>query len=603
MRIATRCTTVEQFIQTFHRFADEESFFVSTHSTRPPGIETSFSVQLADGTPVLRGLCTVLQAWTEANSPFKTPGVRLGIKRLTENSKVVFEQLLIARAAAKPAPVPAAIVTPMTPVAPKPAAGAPPKPASGPPMPPGSTTLKPPGGAPPKSPGGALLKPPGSAPPKPLSIAIGVPTSPAGAPPKPVSIAIGVPKAIPSVSEKPPVADPEPVAVKPVEVAATPVAATPVAATPVAATPIDVAVKPIDVAVKPIDVAPVVEEPTKVDPVVGERTPGSDLVLPANPLMNISDESLEGYVDCTLYEETGNFFPVEPDEADFVDEVVPPPVLAPRPAIARALTPIPYAQHEPRPPTVTPLPPAPVVSAAVTPPPVLGVLAPHVVAVVVGDHLQGQLVVVAQEDAPLAAVRDRRGLLEDLRDREARLAPYRHEDARHHREVEGHVALVAAGLGVAEVVDDVRGPLVGLAEQHPAGVLVVDEAADLLEEVVGLREVLAVGARTLVEVGHRVEPEAVHAHVDPERIASRIASCTAGVVEVEVGLVGEEPVPEVLLADRVPGPVRRLGVDEDDPGLLVELVGVGPDVEVAVRALGVLAATPGTTGAGRWCGS
>ena len=66
MCIATRCTSVEQFIEMFHRFVDEDSFFVSTVNTRPPGLETSFSVQLADGTPVLRGLCVVLQAWTSA---------------------------------------------------------------------------------------------------------------------------------------------------------------------------------------------------------------------------------------------------------------------------------------------------------------------------------------------------------------------------------------------------------------------------------------------------------------------------------------------------------------------------------------------------------
>src|SRR5256885_12071109 len=35
-----------------------------------------------------------------------------------------------------------------------------------------------------------------------------------------------------------------------------------------------------------------------------------------------------------------------------------------------------------------------------------------------------------------------------------------------------------------------------------------------------------------------------------------------GVVVVEVGLVGEEPVPVVLLAVRVPGPVRPLRVGE-----------------------------------------
>ena len=62
-----------------------------------------------------------------------------------------------------------------------------------------------------------------------------------------------------------------------------------------------------------------------------------------------------------------------------------------------------------------------------------------------------------------------------------------------------------------------------------------------------------------------------------------------GVVEVEVGLVAVEAVPEVLPAHRVPGPVRRLGVDEDDPCVLVELVGVGPHVEVAVRPVGVAA--------------
>ena len=73
--------------------------------------------------------------------------------------------------------------------------------------------------------------------------------------------------------------------------------------------------------------------PLSLPPVVadGERTPGSELVLPANPLMNISDHSLEGFVDCTLYEETGNFFPVpEGDTNTDVDALAEPPVLAPR---------------------------------------------------------------------------------------------------------------------------------------------------------------------------------------------------------------------------------------------------------------------------------
>jgi len=78
---------------------------------------------------------------------------------------------------------------------------------------------------------------------------------------------------------------------------------------------------------------PPIAAPLNMPPVLtdGERTPGSELVLPANPLMNISDHSLEGFVDCTLYEETGNFFPVpETDPEAAGDTVAEPPTLAPR---------------------------------------------------------------------------------------------------------------------------------------------------------------------------------------------------------------------------------------------------------------------------------
>ncbi len=196
---------------------------------------------------------------------------------------------------------------------------------------------------------------------------------------------------------------------------------------------------------------------------------------------------------------------------------------------------------------------------------------------------------VAQEDAPLAARGDGRGLGQDLGDRVARFAPYGHEDARHDREVEGHVALVAAGGEVAEVVDDVLGPLVGLRQQHLVGVLGVDLLAHPLEEGVRRRKVFAVGALLLVQVGHRVQPEAVDAQVQPELQGGDHLLLHGRVLVVEVRLVGEEPVPVVLLADRVVGPVRHLGVDEDDPGVLVLLVVVGPYVVVAVGAVGVLA--------------
>lgn len=47
--------------------------------------------------------------------------------------------------------------------------------------------------------------------------------------------------------------------------------------------------------------------------------------------------------------------------------------------------------------------------------------------------------------------------------------------------------------------------------------------------------------------------------------------------------MGIEAVPEVLAGHRVPGPVGRFGIEEDDPGAGVFLVVVGPYIEIARR--------------------
>ncbi|CNG84223.1 Uncharacterised protein [Mycobacterium tuberculosis] len=214
---------------------------------------------------------------------------------------------------------------------------------------------------------------------------------------------------------------------------------------------------------------------------------------------------------------------------------------------------------------------------------VFGVFGVHVVAFFVGDHLQGEFVVVAQEDAPLAGFGDFGGLGHDLGDGVALFAADGHEDAGHDGEVEGHVAFVAAGGGVAEVFDDVGGPLVGFGEQDAVGVEAVDFGADAFEVGVGFGEVLAVGAFAGVQVGDGVQAESVDAQVEPEAQVLQHGVLDVGVVVVEVGLVGEEAVPVVLAADGVVGPVGGFGVDEDDAGFGVAGVVVGPHVEVPER--------------------
>ncbi len=46
----------------------------------------------------------------------------------------------------------------------------------------------------------------------------------------------------------------------------------------------------------------------------------------------------------------------------------------------------------------------------------------------------------------------------------------RPQDA-HQREVKGHVALVATGAGITEILMHIARPLIGFGQQHPAGIL------------------------------------------------------------------------------------------------------------------------------------
>ncbi len=122
-----------------------------------------------------------------------------------------------------------------------------------------------------------------------------------------------------------------------------------------------------------------------------------------------------------------------------------------------------------------------------------GIELPQVVALLVGDHLRGHLVVVAQEDRPLAALGDLGGLAHDVGDGVPVLLRERHVDARHQGEMERHVAFIP----VAEVLRGFFRPLVGLGEQHAVGIVLVDRRADGFQHRVRLGEVLAIGPLAL----------------------------------------------------------------------------------------------------------
>ncbi len=207
-----------------------------------------------------------------------------------------------------------------------------------------------------------------------------------------------------------------------------------------------------------------------------------------------------------------------------------------------------------------------------------GIGAVHVVPLAVRDHLERELVVIAQEDRPLAVVRNLGRLLHDLDDGVPVFLRDGHVHAGHEREVVGHVALVP----LREVLAHVLGPLVRLGQQHAVRVMFVHRGANLLDDVVRLGQVLVGRARAHAQVGDRVEPQPVYAHIEPEPHDADHGFDDLRIVVVQVRLMREEPVPVVLARDRIPGPVRALRIREDDPRLGILLVVVAPDVEVAL---------------------
>ena len=170
-------------------------------------------------------------------------------------------------------------------------------------------------------------------------------------------------------------------------------------------------------------------------------------------------------------------------------------------------------------------------------------------------------------------------LIENVDNRRTIFPFHRHEHPRHEREVEIHVRLVA----VAEIGDRVFRPLVRLGKQHLVVVVTIHMCAQAPQESVRLRQILAIGTFSLVQVGHGVEPQTIDAHSKPkvEHVDHRGADL--GIVEIQIWLVAIKPVPEVCPGDRVPTPIRCLEVLKDNPSFWIFFRRIAPDIQIAPR--------------------
>jgi hypothetical protein len=93
IRVVTHCATADALVASFAKLSTDTSIFIPTRTMRTVGLETGFSLRLADGTPMLRGLCVVLGSYCDGDNAFRRPGVHLGIRKLTPESEPIFARL------------------------------------------------------------------------------------------------------------------------------------------------------------------------------------------------------------------------------------------------------------------------------------------------------------------------------------------------------------------------------------------------------------------------------------------------------------------------------------------------------------------------------
>jgi hypothetical protein len=102
LRVRTACTTEDEFIALYQRDCDDSSLFAATEKDIAAGADIAFSLELADGQPMLRGLGVVLSAWTTPQNRFGRVGLHIGFTQLTSASEPIHARLMEARAESQP---------------------------------------------------------------------------------------------------------------------------------------------------------------------------------------------------------------------------------------------------------------------------------------------------------------------------------------------------------------------------------------------------------------------------------------------------------------------------------------------------------------------
>ncbi len=99
LRVVIRSPDLDTFIAKYSRFIKDDRIFIFTKSSQPPGTRVRFTLELADGQPLIHGEGTVTRIRPDSGDPTKPPGMELKFVPLDEASRALVGRMLHAREA------------------------------------------------------------------------------------------------------------------------------------------------------------------------------------------------------------------------------------------------------------------------------------------------------------------------------------------------------------------------------------------------------------------------------------------------------------------------------------------------------------------------
>lgn len=99
LRVVIRSPDLDTFVNKYSRFIKDDRIFIFTKSSQPAGTRVRFTLELADGMPLIHGEGTVTRIRSDSGDSSKPPGMELKFIPLDEASRQLVARMLRAREA------------------------------------------------------------------------------------------------------------------------------------------------------------------------------------------------------------------------------------------------------------------------------------------------------------------------------------------------------------------------------------------------------------------------------------------------------------------------------------------------------------------------